>query len=122
MKAAQAAKVKNKKKGDLFMAKFLETEQEFRELLKSEKPVLVDFFATWCGPCKMLMPVVDKYAEEQEGFEVIKVDIDKFKDLAVEYSVKSVPTLKIIKDSEEMDSSSGYKPYEQLKSFLEKHL
>jgi thioredoxin 1 len=104
------------------MAKFLETEQEFRELLKSEKPVLVDFFATWCGPCKMLMPVVDKYAEEQEGFEVIKVDIDKFKDLAVEYSVRSVPTLKIIKDSEEMDSSSGYKPYEQLKSFLEKHL
>jgi thioredoxin 1 len=104
------------------MAKFLETEQEFKKLLRGKKPVLVDFFATWCGPCKMLLPVIDAYAEQHEDFEVIKVDIDKFRNLAVEYEVRAVPTLKVIKDGKEVDSSTGYKPSEQLESFLEKYI
>ena len=104
------------------MTKFLETEQEFKELLKGEKPVLVDFFATWCGPCKLMLRVIDDYSQRPQDLEIIKVDIDKFKDLAVAYNIRSVPTLKIIKDGEEVGSSAGYKPSEELKSFLEKHL
>jgi thioredoxin 1 len=69
----------------------------------------------------MLLPVIDAYAEQHEDFEVIKVDIDKFKDLTVQYAIKAVPTLKVIKDGKEVDSSTGYKPSEQLETFLEKH-
>ena len=68
---------------------------------------LVDFFATWCGPCKMLSPIIEELAAEANGFSVYKVDIDECEDLAMDYSVMSVPTLIIFKDGEEAERLIG---------------
>lgn len=68
---------------------------------------LVDFFATWCGPCKMLSPIIEELAAEASGFSVYKVDIDECEDLAMDYSVMSVPTLIIFKDGEEAERLIG---------------
>lgn len=68
---------------------------------------LVDFFATWCGPCKMLSPIIEEIAAEADGFSVYKVDIDECEDLAMDFSVMSVPTLIIFKDGEETERLIG---------------
>lgn len=74
------------------------TKENFEsEVLKSEVPVLVDFFAQWCGPCKMLMPIVEEVAKD---FKVCKIDIDENQELAVQYRVMSVPTLIVFKNGE----------------------
>jgi thioredoxin 1 len=104
------------------MAKFLETVEEFDSLIAGDKPVLVDFFATWCGPCKMLMPQVDKFASDYSQVDVIKVDIDQFKDIAVRYGITSVPTLKLFKGAEVVSSSSGYKPSTEIAKFVGAHV
>ena len=78
-----------------------------QEVLKSEKPVLIDFYATWCGPCKMLSPIVEEIAEENEDIKVVKIDIDKEQDIAVEYEIMSIPTLVVIKDGQEVNRSVG---------------
>lgn len=80
------------------------------EVLLSEKPVLVDFFATWCPPCKMLSPIVDKIAEQRSDIKVCKIDIDENPSLAEKYGVMSVPTLAVIKDGEPVRISVGFKP------------
>ena len=77
------------------------------EVLKSDKTVLVDFFATWCGPCKSLSPIVDEVAEENENLKVVKVDVDEAQDLASKYGVMSIPTLVVIKNGEETNRSVG---------------
>ena len=70
-----------------------------QEVLKSDKPVLVDFFANWCGPCKMMSPIIDEIAEELgEKIKVGKIDVDESKELAVKYNVMSIPTIMIIED------------------------
>ena len=68
---------------------------------------LVDFFATWCGPCKMLSPIIEELAAKASGFSVYKVDIDECEDLAMDYSVMSVPTMIIFKDGEEVERLVG---------------
>ena len=78
-----------------------------QEVLKSEKTVLIDFYATWCGPCKMLSPIVEEIAEENEDIKVVKIDIDKEQDIAVEYEIMSIPTLVVIKDGQEVNRSVG---------------
>ena len=77
------------------------------EVLKSEKPVLVDFYADWCGPCKMLSPIVDEVAEENTDIKVVKVNVDDAQDLAMKYQVMSIPTLVVIKNGEEVNRSVG---------------
>lgn len=77
------------------------------EVLKSQKPVLVDFYADWCGPCKMLSPVVDKVAEESEDIKVVKINVDEAQDLAMKYQVMSIPTLVVIKGGKEIKRSVG---------------
>ena len=77
------------------------------EVLKSEKPVLVDFYADWCGPCKMLSPIVDQVAEENEDIKVVKVNVDDAQDLAMKYQVMSIPTLIVIKEGKEINRSVG---------------
>ena len=77
------------------------------EVLKSEKPVLVDFYADWCGPCKMLSPIVDQVAEENEDIKVVKVNVDDAQDLAMKYQVMSIPTLVVIKEGKEINRSVG---------------
>lgn len=69
-------------------------------VLQSDKPVLVDFYADWCGPCKMLSPVVEQIAEESDAYRVCKVNVDEAMDIAAEYGVVSIPTLVVFKNGE----------------------
>lgn len=82
------------------------TEDNFESAIQSGV-TLVDFFATWCGPCKMLSPIVEEIGSEAQSFSVYKVDIDECEDLAMDYSVMSVPTLVIFKDGEEAERLIG---------------
>ena len=87
------------------------------EVLKSEKPVLVDFLATWCGPCKMLAPVIAEIAEEQKDkIKVGKVNIDEQNELAAKYKITSIPTLILFKNGEPVKQEIGF----QIKSEVEK--
>ena len=71
------------------------------EVIKSEKPVIIDFYATWCGTCKKLFPIVEETAKENENVKFVKIDIDNTEDIALEYQVKSIPTLLLIQNGEE---------------------
>ena len=85
------------------------TSQNFeKEVLQSEKPVLIDFYADWCGPCKMLAPIIEEIANENEDIKVVKVNIDEAQDLAEKYDVMSIPTTVVIKNGQEVDRTVGY--------------
>ena len=89
------------------------------EVLQSTKPVIVDFFATWCGPCKMLGPVLEETADETQDIKIVKVDIDENMDLAQQFGIMSVPTLMLFKDGEEYGREIGLKSKEQLKEIID---
>ena len=91
------------------------TEKNFEdEVLKSEKIVLIDFYADWCGPCKILSPIVDEVAEENEKIKVVKINIDQEENLAVEYQILSIPTLVVIKNGKEVKRSVGVVDKEEI--------
>ena len=71
------------------------------EVLKSEKTVLIDFYADWCGPCKMISPIIEAVAKEKKDIKVVKVNVDDAQELAIQYDVMSIPTLVVIKNGEE---------------------
>ena len=102
------------------MAKIINS-QEFNNTIESGV-VVVDFFATWCGPCKMLSPVIDELSGELENVNFVKVDIDQSMDLAQKFKIVSVPTLKVFKNGEEVDTLMGFMPKEVLKSKVEAHI
>jgi len=77
------------------------------EVLKSEKTVLIDFYADWCGPCKMLSPIVEQFASENEDIKVVKINVDDEQDLAIEYGIMSIPTLVVIKNGQEANKAVG---------------
>lgn len=96
--------------------------EKFDELIKSQTPVLVDFFATWCGPCQMMHPVLEELAGKVgDKARVIKIDIDKNQRLAAVYNVRSVPTLMIFKDGDLKWRVSGVQQADVLESELEKY-
>ena len=85
-----------------------------KEVLNSDKSVLLDFFASWCGPCRMVAPILDEIAEEREDIKVCKVDIDEQPELASRFRIMSVPTLMVLKDGNIVDQSIGAKPKHQI--------
>jgi len=95
----------------------------FHKLINGKKPVLIDFHATWCGPCKMLAPVIKEVAKEVSGkVRVIKIDIDKNQALAQRYQVRGVPTLALFKDGEVIWRDSGVKTKHQIITSIEENL
>lgn len=78
-----------------------------QEVLNSNIPVLVDFYADWCGPCKMLSPIVDEVAKENDDIKVVKVNVDESQNTAIKYQVMSIPTLVVIKNGNEVNRSVG---------------
>ena len=96
------------------------SEENFeKEVLNSEKIVFIDFWASWCGPCRMMSPVVDEIAEEmQEKVKVCKVNIDEQNKLAVKYNVMSIPTFVVLKNGNEVGRSVGVQDKEELKNML----
>ena len=80
------------------------------EVIASDRPVLLDFYATWCGPCRMLSPIVDKIAEEHPEIKVCKVNVDEEEELAMRFEVMSIPTLVVIKNGEVVNRSVGALP------------
>ncbi len=89
------------------------------EVLKSEKTVLVDFWAAWCGPCRMVSPIVDEIAEERPDIKVCKVNVDNEPELAAAFEVMSIPTLFVIKNGEVVNQSMGAKPKAQILAMLD---
>lgn len=95
------------------------TKENFhREVLESSKPVLVDFYATWCGPCRMLAPILDEIAAEREDIKVVKIDVDQEPELAAQYKVVSIPSVFVIQNGEVVAQSLGAKPKSQLLAML----
>jgi thioredoxin 1 len=94
-----------------------------QEVLKSDIPVLVDFWAPWCGPCRMVSPLVDELAEELTGkLKVVKVNTDENQEIAVKYGIRSIPTLGIFKNGEIVDGVIGAVPKQTIKEKLLPHL
>jgi len=96
------------------------TAENFEELvLRSEKPVLVDFWAEWCGPCKMMAPTLDRVAAEREDLVIAKINVDDLGDIAAKYGVRGIPTLMLFKKGEVDRTKVGALSGEQLKKFLD---
>lgn len=95
------------------------TEETFEsEVKNSDMPVLIDFNAEWCGPCKMLAPILDKVAEEVDNVKIVSINVDDNEDLAREYNVFSIPCLVLVKDGKEIKRNVGMIPKDEIKKLI----
>ena len=88
------------------------------EVLQSDRTVLLDFWASWCGPCRMVSPVIDEIAEERSNIFVGKINVDEQRELAAQFGVMSIPTLVVLKNGREVNRSVGAKPKSQILAML----
>ena len=96
------------------------TKDNFEELvLKSDKKVLLDFWATWCGPCRMVAPIVEEIAAEREDIVVGKIDVDEETPLAIQFGVTSIPTLVLMENGQKIGQLIGYRPKADIQKFIE---
>ncbi len=94
-------------------------EKDFKDkVLSSNKKVLVDFYADWCGPCKMLSPVIEKLSDEIDNYDFYKINVDNAENISREYGVMSIPTLIVFESGKELKKSIGFKSASELKEFL----
>jgi thioredoxin 1 len=105
------------------MAKFLQNKEDYEKIIESNKVVLVDFYATWCGPCKMLMPVIDDLSKDLgDKVEVVKIDVDAHPELAEKANILSVPSLLFFKDGKLQEMTKGFKPKEDLSKIVAQYI
>ena len=107
------------KKGNKIMAAIKVTKENFEEIKSSDKPVLIDFYADWCGPCRMVLPIVAKIADEHPEYVIGKVNVDEEGELAKSFGVMSIPTLVVLKGGEVVNKSIGAKNEAQILQLLE---
>lgn len=95
------------------------TKENFeQEVLRSQKPVILDFFANWCGPCRMIAPILEEIAEEREDIKVCKIDVDMEAELAIKFQVTSIPLLVVMKDGQVVNQSLGVRPKREILAMI----
>ena len=95
------------------------TKENFEnEVIKSDKPVLIDFWASWCGPCRMVSPIIDEIADERTDIKVGKVNVDEQQERAAQFNVMSIPTIVVVKDGKAVNQSVGARPKEDILAML----
>ena len=93
------------------------------DVLKSDKPVLVDYWAEWCGPCKMIAPILDEVSKDYDGrLKVTKMNVDENRDVPAKFGIRGIPTLMLFKDGKLAETKVGALPKAQLTAFLDRHL
>ena len=89
-----------------------------QEVLNSDKPVLMDFWAPWCGPCRMVVPLVEEIAKERSDIKVVKINVDEEQELAMQFGVMSIPTLVVMKNGKNVNQVTGARPKAQILAML----
>ncbi len=105
------------------MTRIIQSVNEFDEVINSGSVCVIDLFATWCGPCRMLAPIIDKISEQSNAkYIVAKVDVDDLEEIAIRYGVNTIPTLLYFKNGELLEKSVGLRSEEAIKDTIEKYL